>query len=309
MTADMFGFPARTKEITCAVFHDDRTIAGKWLYHGFLFVPLDKIEELSSMLLHSRIESTWQKELHFVALDNTRTMNELALKWISLFCNELIDFQYFYLFGIDLTRLTKELWERATRDFKIFNRFFQIGLYSAIKWFFLNETAKYDKVVIDSLFSDSKTRTPEDKFHSQPIQEIEFKAFLKDEPIIFNSPAVIDINSDHEEEKSNIKESHIIQYVDILIGAFSQTMDFSSKHFGKCKCAEALLKKELPTILMKYDGPHIKSFYYKKYGISFFPRYKLSKADILNSSIHAIKNQFFSERELTYLNRNQLRLL
>ncbi len=238
---DLFGTPVLPKEITCNIYHDEREIKDKWLYHGFLFVPIDYEDQFLKSLEDERKKCRWEKEIHFADLKNTRTMNDLAVNWIKLFCCYHYKSTYFYLFGVDYTKLAKQLWvDHKSRDYKIYNRFFQIGLYGAIKWFFLNRTANFQKVTIENIFSDAKNRTPQDKFHSKPISEIEFKGKTKGEHITFNCSEVVEVDSDHLIEKTYKKESHIIQYVDLIIGGFSQILDATSKHEGKCKIAQSL---------------------------------------------------------------------
>ncbi|MGQ9801692.1 MAG: hypothetical protein ACUVRL_08525 [Candidatus Saccharicenans sp.] len=130
---DLFNNSLEPKEMICNIYHDEREIPAKWLYHGFLFMPLDCEDLVFKSLIEKREETTWQKEIHFADLKKTRKMNELATRWINLFCCSHHKLIYFYLLGIDYTNLEKKLWyDRATRDYKIYNRFFQIGIYGAI---------------------------------------------------------------------------------------------------------------------------------------------------------------------------------
>ena len=109
------------------------------------------------------------------------------------------------------------------------------------------------------------------------------------------------VNSNHEVEGTHRDESHIIQYVDLIIGGFSQVLDNTSKRTGKCEVAKTLLKNRLPEEIMGYDdSTHFKSDYYKKYAVSFFPKTKLSRADIINKDIKGIftgENQFYNKSE------------
>lgn len=247
--------------------------------------------------------------MHFSDLDKTRTMNDLAIRWVKLFCASHYRSIYFYLLGVDYQNLAKNLWgNRKTRDYQIYNRFFQIGLYGAIKWFFLNPTAGFQKVVIKGLFSDAKSRTPQDRFHSKPISEIEFKAIMKDEPIEIRCEEIVEVESDHEAERTYKNESRLIQYVDLLIGGFSQVFDNTSQGEGKCQVAKTLVKNNLPEEIMGYDRKHFKSDYYKKYAVSFFPKTKLSRADIINKDIFTSENQFYNKRNLAFLSKDQLSL-
>lgn len=309
MSHDLFGNVNLPKEIRCFVYHDERVIPKKWLYHGFLFVPIGFKKQLIDMLEKERATSTWEKEIRFSNLKDTRTMNDLAIRWTNLFFTSLHNSTYFYLLGVNYTNLAKDLWNTKTKDFKIYNRFFQIGLYGAIKWFFLNQNAGFKKVVIQDIFSDAKSRTPQDKFHSQPIKDMIFKKIIKDEPITFTfrGLTITEVDSNHNAETKYKDESHIIQYVDLLIGGISQVLDNTSNHEGKCKVAEILVNAKIPKRIM--GGRKFKSIYYKKYAVSFFPKNKLSKNEIIDKSVYKQKNQFYDERILNFCNRDQLNLL
>jgi hypothetical protein len=308
MNKHLFGNEIK-KELICNVYHDEREIHGKWLYHGFLFIPSEKEKEFLEDLNKAREESKWEKELHFVDLKDTCTMNDLAIRWINLFCSKYRKLSYFYFFGVDYNKLAKDMWQnKKTRDFKIYNRFFQIGLYGAIKWFFVNQTSDFQKVVIENIYSDAKSRMPNDKFHSQPIAEVEFKSLIKDEPITFQCSEIIEVESNHDEEIRYKEASHVIQFVDLVIGGVSQVLDNTSKHEGKCGVAKILIRVGLPKEIMGYSQIHFDSVYYKKYAVSFFPKEKLSKDQIVNKSIFAQKNQFYNERTLAFCNKNQINL-
>ncbi len=308
MSVDLFGNANTTKEIRCFVYHDERGIPNKWLYHGFLFIPINFKKLLLERLAKERAESTWKKEIHFSELKDTRTMNDLAVRWINLFCS-LYNNTYFYLLGVNYNNLAKDLWnKRRTRDFKIYNRFFQIGLYGAIKWFFLNTTASFQKVVVEKIFSDAKSRMSHDKFHWQPISEINIKSFIEDEPIVFNCSKVIEVDSNHENEIKHRDESHLIQYVDLIIGGFSQVFDNTSVHNGKQQVAKLLVNNRLPNEIIGYNHSHFKSVYYKKYAVSFFPKEKLSQNVIMSRNIFRQKNRFYNERTLAFCNKNQINL-
>lgn len=312
MLTDLFGNNVSPKTMECNIYHDEREVRGKWrkwLYHGFLIVPMDFEDQILKELADEREKSGWQKEIHFHNLRDTRAMNDLAARWINLFCSYLYKRTYFYLLGVNYTNLAKDLWDnRKTRDYKIYNRFFQIGIYGTIKWFFLNQTAGFQKVVVKNIFSDAKSRTPEDKFHSKPISEIEFKAEIKNEPIVLNCPEVIEVQSNHEDESTYKNESHLIQYVDLIVGGFSQVLDSTSNHEGKCKIAEILVNNRLPEEVMGHKPSHFGSNYYKRYAVSFFPRGKLSRDEIVNKNISTQVNQFYYDRTLSFCNRNQISL-
>lgn len=299
---DLWGNIIPPKEVTVNVYHDEREIPNKWLYHSFLFIPIQNEEDVLTSLDKARQKSEWDKELHFADLEKTDTENSLALEWIDLFSQSLFEKVYFYFFGVDYQKLEKTLWGKSERDFKVYNRFFQIGLYGAIKWFFL--TAGFEVVFVQNIFSDKKSRKEEDRFHTQPIVEIEIKSSLKEENIIFQKPEIIEIDSDHWQERDYPLKSHFIQFTDLIMGTFSQIFDNTSIQEGKCMVADKCLKLELPTKLMKYNP---NSRYYKKYAISFFPERSLSRKEILESETTSKVNQFYRERPMKYVNEQVAR--
>lgn len=303
MKRDIWGNEMPLKEITVNVYHDEREVTNEWLYHSFLFVPIQNEEDVFNLLNKARRKSRWEKELHFSGLEKTDTENRLALEWIDLFGQSLFGDIYFYFFGVNYQNLEKSLWKRPQRDSKIYNRFFQIGLYGAVAWFFLR--AGFEKVSIQNIFSDKKSRGQADSFHTQPIEEIEIKSLLKGENIIFAYPKIIEVESDHEKEKDYPSKSHFIQLLDLLIGTFGQIFDNTSYQEGKRMAADKCLWFELPAKLMRYNP---NSRYYKRYAISFFPKQRLTKKEILEGDIRGKVNQFYSEREMKYVSRNQLSL-
>ena len=93
----------------------------------------------------------------------------------------------------------------------------------------------------------------------------------------------------------------------MTIGGISQVLDNTSIHAGKCKVAEILVNAKIPKGIM--GGRKFKSICYKKYAVSFFPKNKLSKDEIINKSIFTQKNQFYDERILKFYNKDQLNFL
>jgi len=302
---DLFGNPAsQRKGITLNLYHDERKIPSQWFYHSFCFVPVENENKVLEALIHHRKQSAWEKEIHFKDIDNTRTENDLAVRWINYFGAEGFNDFYFYLLGINLQQIEKQLWRSDTRDHRIYNRFFQIGLYSAIKWFFLNSTVGYSSVVLNRIFSHKRSHEDKDAFHTKPIFETLEKSLDRRESISFNSYRIVEVNSDHEEEPDNPSGSHLIQFVDIIMGTFSQIYDNTSNQQGKKLCADAMLRCGLPK---KIAGVNPNSRYYKKYALSFFPLAKISKKDFLGKTLQYFQaSQFYSDRDMAYTAKGQM---
>ena len=143
------------------VFHDERQISKQWLYHGYLICSSDQIAKLGALLLEAKKKSNCEisKRIHFSELRSssqisTRTMT--AKNWIRLFVDEVYDIIWFYLFGINLYNVDYTLFGPAKdgndRQFRIYNRFFEIGMYSAFRYFFKED---YD-VRISGIYSEAR---------------------------------------------------------------------------------------------------------------------------------------------------------
>lgn len=75
MQKNLLGINVPAKVITVNVYHDERQIPKKWLYHSFLFIPTHKEEAVLNSLNGARFESGWRKELHFKELQETKREN------------------------------------------------------------------------------------------------------------------------------------------------------------------------------------------------------------------------------------------
>lgn len=284
--------------IKLEVYHDERGATNQdWLYHAFLFLPLENKNEVMKELIDFRKD--WLKELHFKELGDTRTENRVAELWVDYFCRKGYEDFYFYLFGVNVLNLEKQLWKSQTRNAGIYNRFFQIGLYGALKWFFKCKTMNIVKV-----YSHKKTRESHNCFSTKTLQEIKLKTLLKEEPIVFESPRIKEIAGDHNETALN--ESYLIQFVDIILGTFGHIYDREGGREGKDLCAKIMLGHGLPKKLMKINSH---SRYYKKFAVNFFPRTRLSMDEILNKDPkYLYGNHFYNEREIKFNTQNQLSL-
>jgi len=102
--SNLFGVP-KVNEMRCNVYHDEREIPNIWLYHGFLFIPDNNENEFLEKLHKARAASTWSSALHFHSLRNTNIENKLAELWTNLFCGDFYNKIYFYMLGIDKSKL------------------------------------------------------------------------------------------------------------------------------------------------------------------------------------------------------------
>lgn len=294
------------------VFHDEREIKNKWLYHGILIISEEEYLTIADALHKLRDKYNWSKELKFKNLETTTIENEVAQKWVEFAVEEIVNSQmWFHFLGVDYSNLDKEIWQsKRTRDFRIYNRFFQIALYGAIKWFFKDyKECKIKECKIQQIFSDKRNLRFGDPFLTQPIREIERKTSAEEFKIMFVNRRITLVDSNHLLEQNYPKASNLIQLVDLLTGGLSQIYDYTSNHRGKCEVAELLLRKRLPQEAMGYDE-HFKGQYCRKCRVSFFPKKRLGRNAILNRDISFFVNQFYNNRELKYfLEKYQPKLL
>lgn len=303
---DIFGKNVQElkREVCMYAFHDERKV-NEWLYHGFLFIPVEHFETTYNFLMGIRNNNNWQKPVHFKDLNKTRDMNNTARQWVEGLDQhgDLYRKIYYHFFGVDLNRIEKRLWKKD-KNWKIYNRFFQIGLYSGLKWFFSDS----NPITIKRIYSDKKSRTYIDTFHTKLIFEIEVKSLLKNENIIFEINKIFEVDSDHRKERNFKEESHVIQFVDVIIGGISQVIDFTSLHIGKNLIAETLVNMRLPERVMSYN---INSRFYKLYSVSFFPKHKISLDEFNKETLEIQvrkKDQFYTKRPMKFVDRDQMSL-
>ncbi len=122
------------------IFHDERFI-NKWLYHAFILTESATVPYLQNQLLEAKIKADCDnsKRIHFTDLSSkskTSSRTRTAVKWTKFFINEFYQNCYFYLFGINCRNLDYEFFGPASdggaRDFRIYNSFFQIGLFQLV---------------------------------------------------------------------------------------------------------------------------------------------------------------------------------
>jgi len=148
-------------------FHDERKIKS-WLYHGFVLCEAGQFSLLMNELVEAKNESNceFDKRIHFSELTSKSTgssRTRTALRWVELFLKDLYKSMWFYFFGINLTNIDYEFFGSGDKDLKIYNRFFEIGLFSACRYFF---DATTEDVEISQIFSEKRDLQKDDPFLS-----------------------------------------------------------------------------------------------------------------------------------------------
>lgn len=126
-------------------------------WRGVLIVEANSAQALTQFLRATRRESRSEKDVHFAELkrrsDRSKT-TKLATLWASAANEELWKHCRLYVLGVALSRLDRSVFgnDKRTINQNIYNRFFEIALFSALRWFYPN-----DRVQIIRAFSERRS--------------------------------------------------------------------------------------------------------------------------------------------------------
>lgn len=279
-------------------FHDEREIKkDKWLYHGFIFCEVTQLTSLLNELLEAKRESDCliEKRIRFHDLNSKSTgsaSTKTAVKWAKLFRDKLPSIMWFYLLGINKANINYDFFGPASdgrdRHFRIYNKFFEMGLYAACRWFFDKATTD---VEIVNIFSEKRSLEKHNPFtfHAPYMinqRESNIKVIAKKITQIASTPSREKIYPDYV---------HILNLVDILTGSFSEVFDYTTKKDGCVEVAEKLYDVCSNIANKPYNE---KSRYYKKYAISFFPKQRREISQVTDFETKEAENQFYQKRPL-----------
>lgn len=278
--------------IELLAFHDERKIPN-WLYHGFVLTKVGETSQLVSELLNTKNESlcSLDKRIHYSELRSTSTTSSrtrTAVQWAELFRKKLYRNIWFYLFGIDLTNINYKLFQPQGRDFKIYNTFFELGLFSACRYFFDSTT---DDIEILQVFSEKRNLGVSDPF----LIHAPYRINRRETNVVVKNKQITQVASSLSREKIYPQYVYIINFVDVLIGSFSQVIDYTSRSKGCTEVAE----KIFPICQRLVENPYNKnSRYYKRCALSFFPKKSILPSTIIRYGIKPPEEQFYPSRKL-----------
>ena len=279
------------------IFHDERELRGKFLYHGVLVVEKCCAQRLIRLLAEIRKESGSEKDVHFAELKRASSRSKttkLATLWARAACEELWNHCRFYLLGVALCNLDRNVFgnHKRTINQNIYNRFFEIALFSALRWFFPS-----DAIELTQAFSEDRSLAGDDPFQRRPLYHIE----QREANITCRCDKITLLKKRRADEKAHPKAVPCVQLVDVLMGGISQCYDRSS-------CGDAQLEVEKimrePLQQLAENPFKMNHHLYKKLQIAFFPKEKLTAQEILERS----RQPSFFRRELPG-NRDQMQLL
>jgi hypothetical protein len=275
-------------------FHDERRVRN-WLYHGFMLCEVDDFPQLRDQLINAKGECGCDidKRIHFSELGSGGTgssRTRTAVAWAKLFATSLHSSMWFYFFGINLRNIDYEFFGPSTagraRDFRIYNRFFEIGLFGACRFFFDSES---EDVKIVDIVSEKRDLEKDNPF----LIHVPYRINRRASNIEVRSRRVVQAASHPCRETIHPEYAHLVNFVDVLIGSFSEVIDYTTRKDGCIEVAE----KIFPVCTRLLEDPYNKnSRYYKKYAVSFFPRRLVSKSAIMKYDARPPQDMFYWNR-------------
>lgn len=287
------------------VFHDERIVQKRWLYHGYLIVPVGLVHQVLARLQQCRQTASCRaKRIHFAHLtahSSTSTRTDTAARWARYYRDEFYRFGLFSMVGIDLANID---WYRfgspgdlrSEKEHRAYNRFFEMGLYGALRFFYPAD----HPVIVEAIFSEKRDLEDSDPFvHYAP-----YRIGWRESNIIVVAPEVKLIAGDLPRETAFPELVDCIQFVDIIIGSHSHNLDAIAH--SKTGCDE-VADVILPLTTRLTESPfNPNSRYWKRYSMSFFPKERL---DVSRFEIWPWMSLFYHDRPVRRQPRAQMQLL
>jgi len=280
-------------------------VGKRWLYHVYLIVPVGLVEQVLKRLHECRqTASCPAKRIHFADLtahSSTSTRTDTAVRWAKYYREEFYRFGLCSILGIDLgnidwSRFGSSRDPRSEKEHRVYNRFFEIGLYGALRFFYPAEHL----VIVEEIFSERRDLEDSDPFvHYAP-----YRIALRDSNIIVTAPQVNLIAGDVPRETTFPELVDCIQFVDIIIGSHSHNLDAIAH--SKTGCDE-VADVILPLTRGLTESPfNPNSRYWKRYSMSFFPK---ERVDVFRFEVWPSMSLFYHDRPVRRQPRAQMQLL
>lgn len=308
-------------------------VTKNWMGIGCLFVPLARKESILSNLINSRClfegnkcwvwdynscpfsttkggkcKESWHTlnmcEIHHHELKKSRSSNsqkEISKRWINyLIQNGKKDRGdiYFNILYVDLDTLEIKNFGNEKVHENIYNRFFRTVIDYGVKSFFADK-----KVSIQKVSHDKGSMENHDYFPYLNLKKLDLN-LGKNANIVDKEVAFID--SDHRnyslKNSDLIEASHMIQFVDLILGSITQNIFYLSEDIVKKELA--MLIRPLVDSLLKFPNDNNSCYhYYQRQHVSFFPlnyiedaKYVLTNFSNQESEIY--RKNFYTTRKI-----------
>lgn len=284
-----------------SAFHDERQV-GSWLYHGLIIVERRHWDSLDAALRRARERSGCGRPVHFHELNSSSSgsrRTKLALAWVRGLDAELLPLIRFFLLGIDLTKSDRRFFgdESSTRKelaTRRYNRFFEMALYVALRWFF----SEYDDVELESIYAEERSLPTDDPF----LYHAPYKINLRDSNVRVTASQVTVVRAKDPSCGHAPAVVDALQLADVYVGALSLVLDASGNQRGCCEVADAVV----PRVRKMSESPfNISSRAWKRVAMRFFPK-ESARAQI--KTYEQAWGEIYPSRSLRYVSRGQGRL-
>ena len=289
---DLFGTTRGPKEIHIEIYADEikpftnKVTGEQWAYIGVLIVPSEKKDELLSSLLSARKKVGCESEIKSDDLDHA-PKRKLAEAWLDILLSDQQSKRiYFNILGINLTNLNYHAFGGS--DFQtIYNRFFRTCVSSALARCFSGY-----RIIVQNVYHDAGDMEYHELFPWHTIWRLADER----EEVTFSCSKVEFVESDHRKKPGGCSESHLVQFIDLIMGLISQCLDYTSLKKSRIQVSSRLY--ELLDRMMNNPNNKNSSYgHYRKYMLSFFPSRKLSNAEMFDSMARA-KSGFYQRRRI-----------
>ena len=251
----------------------------KWAYIGVLIVQASAEQELIARLLERRCGNPlggkkWggcspqcayhaknNKEVHYQELDSVDKYF-IASRWLDFMLADT-SLTHFYILGIDLSKLDFARFGEGTpaeRFRRVYNRFFRTAILKSVKSYF----HRFQRIVIAGVVHDNTGMRHSDYFPWHAI----YRIGTDDPKVEFECSQIEFLDSDHR--VSGDERSHLLQYIDLILGSSYNALHWASHQDRKTQVALGLVP--LLERLMHAPGNVNSRFrYVGRMSVDFFP--------------------------------------
>ncbi len=152
----------------------------------------------------------------------------------------------------------------------------------------------YDNIIIHNIFHGKGNIEYHEYFPWHPI----FRIQSEEDKIYFINDRIKFIDSDHRKPDGDPVHSQFIQFIDIILGYFANSLHLNAINKNKY----ALAVQAFPLIwriIKRPNNPKSRYKYYKRQMIHFFPKDNLKGMDEQSLEYRYKRfNQFYTNREL-----------
>jgi hypothetical protein len=302
----------------------------KWMYFGTLIVQKEKKDQLLQQLNNLRCikSNNWHPdistcedrcgyhdknntEIHYKELDESNARFRIAQNWLKFVRDERSPktdrLFYFNILGLNLSAMNLEMFGEGSNDLTIYNRFYRTTILGGLNYFF-----KGRKIIIHNIFHDRGSQEVHRYIPWHAIHKID----LTNENTSIIPESIQFIDSDHR--KSGKEESHLIQLIDILLGATYACLHNPSVGLEKRKIGY-FFKPVLTCLLDRkktdygpMSGTYYKSKFYRTSQVSFFPKNKFdmntAPLDGYNFDRRIGNGKFYYERQIQVMDPSEATL-